>query len=212
LHRRLPDLDRQSPRRDRIEHPAQICPWSATVGRLAPEKQLDRLVALADLPGVRLVVVGDGPDAARLRGLLPTARFLGFRDGAELARIYASLDVFVHTGPSETFCQSVQEALASGVPVVAPDAGGPRDLVLPGRTGFLVPVRPEGCAADEPPAVAADAQLRAAVLRLADRTLRQRFGAAARTSVLRRSWSVLGDELLAHYADVIDRVDSAAAV
>jgi len=56
-----------------------------------------------------------------------------------LARIYASLDIFVHTGPYETIGQAVPEALASGVPVVAPAAGGPVDLVEPGRTGHLVP-------------------------------------------------------------------------
>jgi phosphatidylinositol alpha 1,6-mannosyltransferase len=171
------------------------------VGRLAPEKQVERLAAVHGLPGVRLVVVGDGPSAARLRAALPGAAFLGFRDGAELARLYASLDVFVHTGPSETFCQAVQEALASGLPVVAPDAGGPRDLVLPGRTGFLVPPRPEG--ADPAAAAAADGALRDAVLALTDPALRARMAAAARPSVLRRTWSAVCDELVAHYAEVV---------
>ena len=173
------------------------------VGRLAPEKQVDRLVALDGLPGVRLVVVGTGPAEEALRAALPRAAFLGFQDGDDLARTYASLDVFVHTGPAETFCQAVQEALASGLPVVAPDAGGPRDLVLPGRTGYLVPPRPEHAGADHPASVAADARLRAAVAALADAGLRRRFGAAARRSVLRRTWSTVGDELLAHYGEVI---------
>jgi phosphatidylinositol alpha 1,6-mannosyltransferase len=169
------------------------------VGRLAPEKEVDRLAAVADVPGTRLVVVGEGPEEERLRALLPSAAFLGFRGGDELARIYASLDVFVHTGPKETFCQAVQEALASGLPVVAPDAGGPRDLVLPGRTGFLVPPRPEG-----------DGPLRAAVVALTDPELRARFGASARRSVLRKTWSTVGDELLAHYGEVIGEAAAAA--
>ncbi|WP_300007352.1 glycosyltransferase family 1 protein [Pseudonocardia sp.] len=173
------------------------------VGRLAPEKQVERLAALDGLPGTRLVLVGAGPSEERLRAALPDAAFLGFRGGDELARIYASLDVFVHTGPSETFCQAVQEALASGLPVVAPDAGGPRDLVLPGRTGYLVPPRPDGVEAGHPSAVSADDQLRAAVAALTDPDLRRHFGAAARKSVLRRTWSTVGDELLAHYAEVI---------
>ncbi|TWF78167.1 phosphatidylinositol alpha 1,6-mannosyltransferase [Pseudonocardia hierapolitana] len=181
------------------------------VGRLAPEKQVERLAALEGLPGTRLVVVGGGPSEERLRAILPGAAFLGFREGDDLARIYASLDVFVHTGPSETFCQAAQEALASGLPVVAPDAGGPRDLVLPGRTGFLVPPHPDGAAADDPAAVAADAELRAAVETLADPQLRGRFGAAARRSVLRRTWSAVCDELLAHYAEVIGGHSAAAA-
>jgi phosphatidylinositol alpha 1,6-mannosyltransferase len=171
------------------------------VGRLAPEKQVERLAALAGLPGIRLVVVGDGPSAQRLRAQLPGAAFLGFRSGDDLARVYASLDVFVHTGPTETFCQAVQEALASGLPVVAPDAGGPRDLVLPGRSGFLVPPRPDD--GDEAGSRRADEALRAAVRALCDPGLRARFGQAARRSVLRRTWSVVGDELLVHYSAVI---------
>lgn len=181
------------------------------VGRLAPEKQVERLAVLGGMPGVRLVVVGAGPSEERLRAALPEAAFLGFRGGDELAAIYASLDVFVHTGPAETFCQAVQEALASGLPVVAPDAGGPRDLVLPGRTGYLVPPRPDGADASDPGSRAADAELRAAVEMLRDPLRRTAFGSAARRSVLRRTWSVVGDELIAHYLDVLGAAGTAQA-
>ena len=167
------------------------------VGRLAPEKKVLRLAALCDLPGVRLVVVGDGPDRAKLAQRLPNAAFLGFLEGDELAEAYASLDVFVHTGPYETFCQAVQEALASGLPTLAPDAGGPRDLVAPGRTGFLLPTDDDEVFGDA---------LRGAVRALAvDPSLRERLGAAARRSVLGRTWPVVCDELLGHYAEVCGR-------
>ncbi|MGW5368395.1 glycosyltransferase, partial [Streptomyces sp. NPDC004011] len=86
------------------------------VGRLAPEKQVDLLAGVCGLRGVRVVVVGDGPSRAHLAEALPGAVFLGRRTGDDLARIFASLDVFAHTGPFETFCQTVQEAMASGVP------------------------------------------------------------------------------------------------
>ncbi|MFC7618008.1 glycosyltransferase family 4 protein [Actinokineospora soli] len=170
------------------------------VGRLAPEKQVEKLAALNGVPGVRLVVVGDGPDTDALRAKLPGAAFLGFRDGAELAAAYASLDVFVHTGPHETFCQAVQEAMASGVPVVAPDAGGPRDLVDHGRTGFLLD--PDRFEADLPVVVG----------RLGDALLRKRMGTAARAQVQTRTWSAVCDELIGHYAEVADsrRVAKAA--
>jgi phosphatidylinositol alpha 1,6-mannosyltransferase len=162
------------------------------VGRLAAEKRVDLLTAIAALPGVRLAITGGGPMEAELRAALPTATFLGMRHGAELSRIYASLDVFVHTGPFETFGQTVQEAAASGLPVIAPASGGPVDLVDDGSTGYLVP--PGDAAA-----------LAAAVGRLAaDPALRARFGAAARRRVLSRSWSALTDELLGHYAAVIE--------
>jgi len=168
------------------------------VGRLAPEKKVLRLSALQGVPGVQLVVVGDGPDRRQLAKRLPGAVFLGFKTGTELARVYASLDVFVHTGPFETFCQTVQEALASGLPVIAPDAGGPRDLVAHGYTGFLLPETGQPDAEQ----VFAD-ELRAAVLTLAgDPQLRTRYASAARRGVLRRTWPAVCDELLAHYAQV----------
>ena len=92
------------------------------VGRLAPEKRVGLLGQVAATPGVRLVVVGGGPAGAALRRALPQALFLGPRHGTELATIYASLDVFVHAGACETFGQTLQEAAASGLPVVAPAA------------------------------------------------------------------------------------------
>ncbi|MEV4436490.1 glycosyltransferase family 1 protein [Streptomyces sp. NPDC049555] len=161
------------------------------VGRLAAEKHVDLLAAVCALPGIRVVVAGDGPQAARLRTLLPGARFLGTRTGDELARIYASLDVFVHTGPHETFCQTIQEAQASGVPVVAPAAGGPLDLVDHARTGLLVrPRDPEA--------------LREAVLTLeAARRTRSRYAHAARAAVLARTWPSVVDRLLTHYDEVL---------
>ena len=95
---------------------------------------------LAARDDLQLVVVGDGVDRAKLETALPSAVFTGALYGEELAAAYASMDVFVHPGEHETFCQAVQEAMASGLPVIAPDAGGPRDLVAPMQTGLLLPV------------------------------------------------------------------------
>lgn len=141
LWRRGIDLDLFSPSR---RSPAINQHWTCGrqvavgyVGRLAHEKQVERLAVLADHPGVQLVVIGDGPARADLERQLPTAHFTGMLRGHKLAAAFASLDVFVHTGDAETFCQTVQEAQASGVAVVAPASGGPLDLVEPGRTGLL---------------------------------------------------------------------------
>lgn len=157
------------------------------VGRLAAEKRVDLLAPIARRRGVRLVIVGSGPAEGALRRALPDAVFLGSRRGGQLARLYASFDIFAHAGPFETFGQTIQEAMASGLPVVAPAAGGPVDLVTHGRTGFLVP--PFDASA-----------LGAAVARLAsDPQLRAQFGAAARAEVAARTWASIGDELIGHY-------------
>jgi phosphatidylinositol alpha 1,6-mannosyltransferase len=161
------------------------------VGRLAVEKRVDLLAATCRLPGVKVVVVGDGPARRDLRRALPGALFLGVRRGDQLARIYASLDLFVHTGAHETFGQTVQEALASGVPVVAPAAGGPLDLVTPGVTGALVPPGDAGAIADAVVALAADP------------IARKEYAEAARAWVADRSWAAVGDELINHYASVL---------
>lgn len=194
------DHFRPSRRDERLR--AQLAPHGELlvgfVGRLAPEKKVRRLAALRDIAGVQLVVIGDGPDRRQLARRLPEAIFLGFKTGAALAQAYASLDVFVHTGPFETFCQTVQEALASGLPVIAPNAGGPRDLVVHGGTGFLLPETGKP-AADQTFSTA----LRCAVRSLADDAqLRDRLAAAARASVLHRTWPAVCDELLEHYAAV----------
>ena len=161
------------------------------VGRLAPEKRVDLLGQVATLPGARLVIVGGGPAEAALRRALPAALFLGPKYGAELAEIYASFDIFVHSGARETFGQTLQEAGASGLPVVAPAAGGPLDIVSDGVTGFLVP--PD-----------AAAPLAEAVSKLAgDPVLRAAMGRAGRRKVLGRTWPAFGDELIVHYTEIL---------
>lgn len=167
------------------------------VGRLAPEKHVERLSVLAARDDLQLVIVGAGVDAAKLGTLLPTAVFTGELRGAALASAYASMDVFVHPGEHETFCQTVQEALASGVPVIAPNAGGPRDLVAPYRTGLLLDV--DGFEAALPDAVGH---------LIAERP---RYAVAARRSVLARTWPVVCDELIGHYEAVLGRRNLRAA-
>ena len=157
------------------------------VGRLAAEKQVEDLAVLNDLPGIRLVVIGDGPERERLTRRLPGAHFTGVLTGADLSRALASLDIVVHPGPHETFCQVAQEAMASGLPVVAVGAGGLLDLVDSSRTGWLYP--PGDLAA-----------LRDRVADLAgDRWKRRAMGMAAHDKVRARTWPVVCDRLLRHY-------------
>ncbi|AZZ83414.1 alpha-mannosyltransferase [Gordonia alkanivorans] len=190
------DLDLFSPDRrsgalraewSRGQEDALVCGF---VGRLAPEKHVERLAGLSGDPRVRLVVVGDGPERARLERLLPDAVFAGELRGEALARAYASFDVFAHAGEHETFCQTIQEAMASGLPVIAPDAGGPRDLVTPFRTGYLLEV------------ARYENMLPAVVDSLHDDAVRAAFGRAAVQTVRTRTWPAVCAELVDHYRSV----------
>jgi phosphatidylinositol alpha 1,6-mannosyltransferase len=189
------DAVRFTPERRDEAWRAAVAPNGETVvgyvGRLAPEKQVDDLRVLSHLEGTRLVIVGDGPSRPALERILPDAVFTGHLSGDELARVMAGFDVFVHPGESETFGQTIQEALASGVPVVATGVGGPLDLVRSSIDGWLY--RPGDL--DD---------LRGRVSDLAgDESKRQAFARAAREGVSGRTWEALGDQLLGHYRDAM---------
>jgi phosphatidylinositol alpha 1,6-mannosyltransferase len=202
------DLERYHPSRrtspDAAELRARLAPAGETVvgyvGRVAPEKSLERLTALQGIGGMRLAIVGDGPAMPHLTRALDgmPVTFLGELGSDALANAYAALDVFVHTGTEETFGQTLQEAHASGLPVVAPRAGGPLDLVDHGVDGLLYDA-------------GSDADLRAAVAGLVGApALRARMGEAGRRRVLSRSWDAICDELLEFYGRVV--TDRALAV
>lgn len=112
------------------------------ISRLSKEKRVDWLLPVVkEIPGIRLAIVGDGPDRERLERIFagtPTV-FTGYLRGADLAGAYASGDVFAFTGAEETYGNVVAEAMASGLPVVAPDSGGVVDLVDDGVTGYRYP-------------------------------------------------------------------------
>ena len=163
------------------------------VGRIANEKRIDDLKILDQQGDIQLVIVGDGPAAPRIKKELPGARFVGYQSGTELARYVASFDIFVHTGKHETFCQGIQEALASGVPVIGPDTGGPVDLIEHGITGLLIDT--------------ADAhELLEAVATLRNHSSLDLMQLAARKSVEHRTWDYINAQLISHYQDAIDQL------
>ena len=165
------------------------------VGRLAQEKRVIDLKALESNPNVQLVIVGDGPHRRKLEQQLPSALFVGFKSGEELAQIYASFDLFIHPGPNETFCQAVQEALASGVPAIVPRTGGPADLVAQGRTGYVIDIS-DG------------EELNRTVNHHHARSDRKQMRIAARDSVSKRTWGRINNELEDHYQGVINQKKS----
>lgn len=160
------------------------------VGRLALEKSVERLGALKELDA-NLVIVGDGPVRPQLEEMLPDAYFLGELRGKKLAKAYASLDIFAHTGTLETFGQTLQEAMATGLPVIAPAAGGPLDIVQQEVTGLLYSPYDNQA-------------LRSAAERLIENPQeRQSMGRLGRLAVESRTWDVLGKELVDYYKSAI---------
>ncbi|MEK5466639.1 glycosyltransferase family 1 protein [Paenibacillus sp. FSL R7-0210] len=170
------------------------------VGRIAPEKDLTTLLqAMQLLPEsvrskIQLVIVGDGPLLPELKWQAPeNVTFTGARHGEELAELYASADLFVFPSCTETFGNVVLEAMASGLPVIAADAGGTRELIAPGVTGMLFGPRSPAAMAEQICTAAARPLLRSAM------------GREGRHQALQRSWEQIFDRLIKDYEEVIER-------
>ncbi len=190
-----PDRDR-APWRWRLGLPAGAA-LVLHVGRLAPEKNLETLweswaIAHAALGArAQFVVAGDGPTAALVRSRMPWATHLGFLNRETLADLYAAADLCVLPSATETCGLVALEAMASGVPVVAADAGGFRESIRHGVTGLLA--RPR-----DPEALAAH------VIHLAmERERRLALAAAARRFALSRSAALDDASLLVQYQTIL---------
>ena len=163
------------------------------VGRLAPEKQVGRLIELCGIPGSRMVIVGDGPDRQELEDRFTgyPVIFTGRLSGDDLANAYAAMDVFVHAGTEETFGQTIQEAHASGLPVIAPSIGGQRHLIREGINGYLVDHTRWGAFREKVHAL------------VDDEVLRRTMSREAYLAVAEKSWDNNNQALLGHYASVL---------
>lgn len=170
-------------------------PLLLMVSRLVREKDLKDLVAMHQIlrergSRHRLVLVGDGPMREELETALPDAYFAGHQTGDALSRWYASADLFVFPSTTETFGNVVLEALASGVPAVVVDRGGPSGLIRPGVNGRVA-------RANDP----ADLAEHVGTL-LAEPELRTRLGQHARAAAAERDWSVINGHLIESYARI----------
>src|SRR5262249_52078824 len=94
--------------------------------------------AKAEIPDLRIVIAGGGPAEQELRKALPEATFLGWVGRERLDELYAGLDLFVFPSKFDTFGNVVLEAFSHGMPVLAYDCKGPKDIVEHGRNGYLV--------------------------------------------------------------------------
>jgi glycosyltransferase involved in cell wall biosynthesis len=161
-------------------------------GRLNREKGVDLLAesfirAHACDPRLHLLLAGGGPEEEELRSRLgEQATFLGWLEGEELARAYASADIFLFCSRTDTYGQVIVEAGASGLPVVAVAEGGPASLIENRHTGLLCEADPDHIAGT--------------VLQLASSPLRRRhLGASALRVARRRSWDLALEQLAAGY-------------
>ncbi len=161
-------------------------------GRLTKEKGVDLLAesflrARRFNPNLHLLLAGGGPEEPELRARLGEhATFLGWLHGEELARVYASADLFLFCSRTDTYGQAIVEAQASGIPVVAVDEGGPASLIEDRVTGLLCPADSE--------------RLAGAVLLLAGSLpMRRRIATAALAAARTRPWETAMEELAAGY-------------
>jgi glycosyltransferase involved in cell wall biosynthesis len=173
------------------------------VGRLSPEKNVRDLAALeaaltaGGAPPFRFLIVGDGSERPWLERHMRCAAFPGVLTGEALADAYAALDVFVFPSTTDTYGNVVQEAFASGTPVVVTSTGGPRFLVQDGLTGFV-----RGDVAGYAEAVVSLAR---------DPHRAAAMGAAARARALDASWSRVCEQVYDAYRASRDEVRPARA-
>lgn len=180
----------------RRELGAEKVPILLFVGRLVKEKDLDDLIAAdqilrADGYSYKLVAVGDGPMREELKEKIPDIHLPGYLLGRELSEMYASADIFVFPSTTETFGNVIQEAFASGTPVVAVKAGGPGDLVISGHNGLLAK-------ANEPQDFADKCKLL-----LRNDRFRKYLGNYARRDMLEKTWEKNNLRLIESYREVI---------
>ena len=168
------------------------------VGRVAAEKDIDMLPAAMRLlkervGNVALIVTGDGPSMPALRAEAPEGTvFTGFLRGEELAQAYASSDLFFTPSSTETFGNVALEAMASGLPVIAADAGGFKNIIQHGVNGLL----------SAPRDAAGFAQALESLVRQPDRA--RQMGRRAVDCARERSWDAIFGQLISDYAQALE--------
>jgi glycosyltransferase involved in cell wall biosynthesis len=167
------------------------------VSRLVWEKELDTFrrsvqQVASKNPKVKVLVVGDGPAKPDLEKVMPEAHYTGFLEGEDLARAYASSDVFLFPSHTETFGNVTLEAMSSGLPCLVADATGSKSLVEHGVNGGLA----------EPEDVADFAKKLLVIV--SDKNLRERMSTASREKALEYEWDEINGRLLDNYKESLN--------
>jgi len=175
------------------------------VSRLVKEKETNTLIRLHHLlkenrPDLSLVITGDGPDRRRMEKNMPNAIFTGKLTGIDLATAYASADVFVFPSITETFGNVVLEAMASGLPVVAADAGGPSDIIQHEKTGLLIKPKDE------------NAFYNAVATLIDDKNKTLRIQSAAHRYAVNQDWEQLSEVLFKRLEDLASSAGEAESL
>jgi glycosyltransferase involved in cell wall biosynthesis len=168
-----------------------------SVGRLAPEKQVEQILPVLDqVPGVHLAIVGDGPYRAKLEETFAgrPVTFTGYKSGLDLSRAYASSDIFLFPSSTiETFGLVAAEAMASGLAVVSSRVGGVPELIEQGVNGYMFEMNDSATTIK---------QVRDLV-EYPDK--RKAMAQAAHQSACSMSWAEVSNELIAPYQRVIEQ-------
>lgn len=167
------------------------------VSRLVKEKNTDLLVNVLQLLAdkkisFKTLIVGRGPEEQHLRDVLPNAIFTGFLSGENLARAYASSDIFFFPSESETFGNVTLEAMASGLPTVCADASGSNSLVENGVTGYLLDAKSSATFVEHISALVLNSKLR------------HMMGAAARKRAVTFNWDAILEKLVASFLRIVN--------
>lgn len=168
----------------------------AFVGRLVLEKGLGVFADTIDLLkarglNVRALIVGAGPERERFEARLPDAVFTGYLGGEDLARAYASSDIFFNASITETFGNVTLEAMACGLPLVCADATGSRSLVAQGENGYLAKEVSATAFADELEKI------------IKNPLLQQKMAASSHTASKAFTWDAILGRLYDQYQDVL---------
>lgn len=166
------------------------------VSRLVWEKNLKLFADVVNrlsqsYQNVKALIVGDGPAFQEMRELMPHAHFTGFQAGSELAKCYASGDIFFFPSDTETFGNVTLEAMASGLPAIVADATGSRSLVDHGENGYVIPVE------------RTDNFYKLIENLIVDQDLRKRMSENAVKKAGEYRWDTVNGHLLGYYQEIV---------